>query len=28
LRITVTAAHDEDQIRVLCDAIKRLSAKL
>jgi 8-amino-7-oxononanoate synthase len=28
LRITVTAAHDEDQIRALCDAIQRLSAKL
>jgi 8-amino-7-oxononanoate synthase len=28
LRITVTAAHEEDQIRALCDAIKRLSAKL
>src|SRR5437016_5479484 len=26
LRITVTAAHDEDQIRSLCQAIKRLSA--
>jgi 7-keto-8-aminopelargonate synthetase-like enzyme len=26
LRITVTAAHDEDQIRLLCKAIKRLSA--
>jgi 7-keto-8-aminopelargonate synthetase-like enzyme len=25
LRITVTAAHDEDQIRLLCKAIKRLS---
>ncbi len=25
LRITVTAAHDEDQIRSLCKAIKRLS---
>jgi 8-amino-7-oxononanoate synthase len=28
LRITVTAAHEEDQIRALCEAIKRLSAKL
>jgi len=28
LRITVTAAHDEDQIRALCDAIQRLSANL
>jgi len=28
LRITVTAAHDEDQIRALCEAIKRLSTKL
>ena len=28
LRITVTAAHEEDQIRALCKAIKRLSAKL
>jgi 7-keto-8-aminopelargonate synthetase-like enzyme len=26
LRITVTAAHQEDQIRALCAAIKRLSA--
>jgi 8-amino-7-oxononanoate synthase len=26
LRITVTAAHQEDQIRALCEAIKRLSA--
>jgi len=26
LRITVTAAHEEDQIRSLCQAIKRLSA--
>ncbi len=26
LRITVTAAHSEDQIRALCDAIARLSA--
>ncbi len=26
LRITVTAAHDENQIRSLCEAIKRLSA--
>jgi 8-amino-7-oxononanoate synthase len=26
LRITVTAAHDEDQIRSLCQVIKRLSA--
>ena len=25
LRITVTAAHQEDQIRALCNAIKRLS---
>jgi len=25
LRITVTAAHQEDQIRSLCEAIKRLS---
>jgi 7-keto-8-aminopelargonate synthetase-like enzyme len=25
LRITVTAAHDEDQIRSLCQVIKRLS---
>ena len=24
LRITVTASHDEDQIRALCHAIKRL----
>src|SRR5438105_3557765 len=28
LRITVTAAHQDDQIRALCEAIKRLSAKL
>jgi 8-amino-7-oxononanoate synthase len=28
LRITVTASHEEDQIRALCEAIKRLSAKL
>ena len=28
LRITVTAAHQDDQIRALCKAIKRLSAKL
>ena len=28
LRITVTAAHEEDQIRALCKAVKRLSAKL
>jgi 8-amino-7-oxononanoate synthase len=28
LRITVTAAHQDDQIRALCDAIKRLSTKL
>jgi 8-amino-7-oxononanoate synthase len=28
LRITVTAAHEEGQIRALCDAIKRLGAKL
>ena len=28
LRITVTASHEEDQIRALCKAIKRLSAKL
>jgi len=27
LRITVTAAHEEDQIRALCEAIKRLSAE-
>jgi 7-keto-8-aminopelargonate synthetase-like enzyme len=26
LRITVTAAHEEDQIRLLCEAIKSLSA--
>ena len=26
LRITVTAAHTEDQIRALCEAIARLSA--
>jgi 7-keto-8-aminopelargonate synthetase-like enzyme len=26
LRITVTASHEEDQIRSLCQAIKRLSA--
>ena len=26
LRITVTASHEEDQIRALCEAIKRLSA--
>jgi len=26
LRITVTAAHNEDQIRALCEAIARLSA--
>jgi 7-keto-8-aminopelargonate synthetase-like enzyme len=26
LRITVTAAHEEEQIRSLCQAIKRLSA--
>jgi 7-keto-8-aminopelargonate synthetase-like enzyme len=26
LRITVTAAHQEDQIRALCEAIRRLSA--
>jgi 8-amino-7-oxononanoate synthase len=26
LRITVTASHKEDQIRSLCEAIKRLSA--
>ena len=26
LRITVTAAHDEDHIRALCEAIKRNSA--
>jgi 7-keto-8-aminopelargonate synthetase-like enzyme len=25
LRITVTAAHEENQIRSLCEAIKRLS---
>jgi 8-amino-7-oxononanoate synthase len=28
LRITVTAAQEEDQIRALCEAIRRLSAKL
>jgi 7-keto-8-aminopelargonate synthetase-like enzyme len=28
LRFTVTASHEEDQIRSLCEAIKRLSAKL
>lgn len=28
LRITVTASHEEDQIRSLCQAIRRLSAKL
>ena len=28
LRITVTASHEEDQIRALCEAIKRLSTML
>jgi 7-keto-8-aminopelargonate synthetase-like enzyme len=28
LRITVTAAHEEDQIRSLCEALRRLSTKL
>jgi 7-keto-8-aminopelargonate synthetase-like enzyme len=28
LRITVTASHEENQIRSLCEAIKRRTAKL